>query len=73
MTEEVHEHMGIQEVANALGVSASLASKWHERGKLPEPAGLVSGVPIWHASVIYAFARGRSRARGNVRVIGEAR
>ena len=44
------ELWGIEDLAEALGVSVNTAYVWNHRGKLPEPEWIVSGRPIWRAT-----------------------
>lgn len=44
--------VGPQELARAFGVSPGALRVMKHRGKLPEPAQVVSGVPIWRRRAI---------------------
>lgn len=53
------ELWGLEEVADALGISVNTAYAWRHRGKLPAPEWIVSGRPIWRASKIRAWLKSR--------------
>ncbi len=46
------ELWGIEDVAEALGIEVGTAYVWRHRGKLPEAEWMVSGRPIWRATVM---------------------
>ena len=57
---------GPQEVAAHLGVATATVAKWRQRGVIPQPESIVSGVPLWTSSTIqtWAAATGRQAAAG---------
>jgi hypothetical protein len=46
------ELLGMEDVARELGITENTAAVWRHRGKLPEADWIISGRPIWRASVI---------------------
>lgn len=60
--------MGLQEIADRLGVSRDTPSQWRKRGRLPEPDLWASGQPLWWQSTIDEWARatGRTNRKGNL-------
>jgi predicted site-specific integrase-resolvase len=53
---------GPQEVAATLGVKVTTVHQWRQRGLLPEPEAVVSGVPMWAPDTIEAWAVATGRA-----------
>ncbi len=47
--------LGVQEIAELLGVDRATVISWKHHGRLPEPDFKISGVPIWHATKIVDF------------------
>jgi hypothetical protein len=39
--------VGLNEIADRLGVERSTPDRWRYRGLLPEPRLIVSGTPLW--------------------------
>ncbi len=54
--------VGEKEIAERLGVRPNTVHVWMKRGVLPQPDGLVSGMPAWNWSTI----RERLRASGTL-------
>jgi hypothetical protein len=50
-------HYGVNEIAQAIGVSRWLVAQWRRRGKLPKPDQMLSTGPIWHAGTIEPWIR----------------
>lgn len=48
--------VGIQEIAQRLGVKRQTASQWRQRKLLPEPDWTRSGVALWEWETIRAWA-----------------
>ena len=53
--EDDDELLGPAEVADLLNVKRNTLAKWRERGKLPEPYTVLSGLPIWRRGDVMAF------------------
>jgi len=49
--------VGLNEIADRLGVQKNTPDTWRGRGLLPEPAVVVSGTPLWEWSTILDWAR----------------
>ena len=50
--------VGVEEIADRLGVARSTVSGWHSRGLLPNPLGIVSGrTSVWEWADVEAWAR----------------
>lgn len=50
MTTPLPELWGIEDLAEALGITVQTAYVWNHREKFPEPDTRVSGRPIWRAT-----------------------
>jgi hypothetical protein len=48
--------VGPQEIAALLDVAISTVHVWRQRDVLPEPAWVISGVPLWRRETIVAWA-----------------
>ena len=47
--------VGVQEIAELLGVDRATVISWNHQGRLPDVDYKISGVPIWHTSKIVDF------------------
>jgi len=52
---------GPQQIADLCGVEADTVKKWRQRGVLPTPDAVISGVPLWWrtTAVLWADRTGR--------------
>jgi len=64
--------VGLQEIADRLGVSRRTPQQWRLRGLLPEPRWSVGGVPIWNWGDIERWARETGRIKPPVDGLGSA-
>jgi hypothetical protein len=64
--------VGLQEIAERLGIPKQTPKTWNQRKVLPEPGGTVSGVPWWDWPVIEEWARKRGLPREGAQGKGEA-
>jgi hypothetical protein len=55
------EPIGLQEIAELLGVDKQTPKRWHYRELLPKPSGHVSGTPWWTLESIEGWARATGR------------
>jgi predicted DNA-binding transcriptional regulator AlpA len=53
--------VGVEEVAQRLGVERQTVSQWRWRNKLPEPRWTISNRPAWAWQDIAAWARDTGR------------
>ena len=49
--------VGLNEIAERLGVKLNTVRMWRKRDLLPAPAGFVSGTPWWYWPTIEAWVR----------------
>lgn len=55
--------VGLLEIAERLGVKRQTARMWRQRGVLPAPRWLVSGLPAWDWPDIARWARETGRTK----------
>lgn len=58
------EAVGLEEIAQRLGVRRPTADQWRSRGVLPEPPWTVGGRPAWPWPLIEQWARDTGRLTG---------
>lgn len=54
--------VGCDEIAAILGYPRNTVHQWRKRGVLPEPTGMISGVPFWWCADVLAWAERTNRA-----------
>lgn len=57
------EPVGLQEIAERLGVKRATADMWKLRGLLPEPKWVVGGRPAWEWDDVADWARSSGRLK----------
>lgn len=57
----VADPVGVDDIAERLGVKRQTVSMWRWRGLLPEPTWTVSGLPCWDWPEIERWARDTGR------------
>lgn len=66
MTKDEFDLVGPSEIAERLGVTPAAVYQWRQRGQLPGPLAVVSGVPVWAWETIkqWSAETGHPKRRG---------